>query len=305
MAITDCRLYQQPEAEQDDHRQWSYQAVWQIITDDRSDDAMVVHSTMHTASPTPVPRMWSRYNVGGSLDFFSFVRKIRLKLADAGKTQKKWHVHVEWRPMEPDEEEEDKFQHPLARPTKYHLEAETFTELLEEDSAGNPIVNAAGQEFDSALEQESSRVVLVARKNYGSLQQIIDKNVNFAHHMNSDNYRGEAAKRWLCRPILTSEIQVERGIRYWTATFRLVLREGTKTWDRKVVNQGFYHKRGVNDDELVRAVELDKNGKRIESRPLAAPVLLKADGTREAKGVTGNLITFTTRPSAAFRSLGV
>lgn len=299
MSVTSCHLLELS-ADEDDKGVRRYKGVYRAVTNSRTDGPASVLLGSQSASPNPIPRRWAVYNVTGELDIGSYCRKRSVSLESASASRKVWSISCEWDTPEPGQEP-DRDEDPLARPTQYRVESETFTVLVDEDKDNAPIVNAAGKKFDEPIEEESTRLVLVAQRNLSSLDQIIAQMVTYQGRVNSATYRGEAARRWLCRSIVASDIQEQNSVQFYSVTYRLALRENGLKWNKRILNQGFAHYDQPASDPNRKVIDATDD----HQQKVSEPILLAADGTRLADGVVGNFLEFEIRPEANFQNLGI
>lgn len=296
MTVIRCRRASLPTLNLDKRARGTYEAVWHVQTDDPMDGPVTVLTEAQAlASSERVPALWSTYAFHDEQDIASFLRSFRVEpREDPHNSKTLWRVIAHYEPLEPQEQEGDGDTDPLQRPVRYRLEHTSYTRVVEQDNEGNAIVNACEQEFDEPIEDEQSRIILVAEKNFASLQEIINLNLTYAGKVNNDSYRGAGERMWYCHTIGCSDLQTEGNVSFYTATFRLEL--NFETWDRKVLNRGFKHYDDSN--KLVQATD-------TAGIPCNEPILLDEDGTRLADGATGNFITFKVKKEVAFSGLGV
>ena len=249
-----------------------------------------------SAGPDPIPRKGDAWSYQGFSNPSSTCQSITAQ--QNRQNWSEWLVECEWSPVQPGQVTGTE-GNPLQQPVEYWIEHVTYTELITRDRLGRPIVNTAGQQFDTALEQEATRMVLMARKNFANLQSLITLNLRHADTVNSVPFRGAGARQWLCGPIDCSLEQKRNNVRFYTGTFRLHL--NPQTWDRYYVNSGLEAYNNADDKELQKVQ--DRNG-----NPIDTPQLLKADGTQEDWGVeatSDHVLSFEVRGLSNFSLLGI
>lgn len=244
----------------------NFRATYRFVSDSTAlgpDEAL---NRATTTSPEPIPSIGDFYNVGSDFNPHAVCRG---RSARRGDKLTHWDIEIQWGPLEGDEEDDDFQENPLLRPVKYRLETETFTQLLEEDKDGNAIVNSAGKAFETPVEKESSRMVLVAEKNYGTLQEIINLNITYSQKVNETVYKGGQPRTFYCRQISSGELQTENGVEYYRAAFFFAWNRNT--WDVKLVDQGYEELVGgelvkikdANDEDIVEPRPLDGAGQKL------------------------------------------
>jgi hypothetical protein len=247
----------------------------------------------------PVPAHGAPYQWPEESDGSIFLLEISVQRRhDASRIL--WTIEGKYSARDPGDPPGEENPNPIERPVKYRLEHVTYSEVVDEDRAGNPIVNAAGQEFDEPLEDEKARPVLVVEKNYAALSQIIALNAAFSGRVNSDTFLGQPPRTWFCHTIPSSDLlTAPNGTTYYTATFRLEYNH--RTWDRKILNRGFKHFLSAQDKTLVQATSVSVAEDGTKTKVFTnEPVLLADDGTRLPDGQLGKFVTVRVKPERAF-----
>jgi hypothetical protein len=156
---------------------------------------------------------------------------------------------------------------PLAQPPKVSWATEDVEEAVQEDIAGAPVVNSVDDPFDPPLTIEKSRPVLRVSGNAATFDQ-----VEFDIRCNGVNNAV-----WYGFPKYTVKFDDYSAAQEWdekTLTFYwkidLVFKINKKTWDAKLLDQGF---RAFDPVTGGTYSVLDDNGK-----PVTNPVLLDANG---------------------------
>jgi hypothetical protein len=195
---------------------------------------------------------------------------------------------------------QSQISNPLLRPATYDLERrETDFPIVEAKNveplpyAGGGasgraagtlgrVVNAAGEQADEQLLDTISNPVLVIRRNYASLNQIIELNLDYQLTTNDAAIYGWEIRRLKFLAAESLGRQEENGIEYYPGEVRI---EVMKTTDLKLDNVGWHHwdvdeteEVGfiIETLELVRAQVVDKQtGQKVDA---AAPVNLTMDG---------------------------
>lgn len=179
---------------------------------------------------------------------------------------------------------QEQIDDPRKRPFIFWNERISETRLVDKNIAGEPIVNAAGQPFDEPIVDEEWMTVLVAQRNYGTLEEIEQLNRNYRNTVNLGSFRQNPTKTVRFTGIETGPPQFENGVTYWVGQLRFLIRPAG--WAKSIVNRGFKHfTEAANpaDRVLVNATE--------QGQPVTEPVLLTADGRRLPQGEVGNFVT--------------
>lgn len=297
MSVIRCALAEEPPRLSEDKRfRSTIPVMWNVETDDPTDGPIAVKAGAEVTSPDPLPPLWTTYSYHGESDTSIFLKRREVQPRHGAQGRTMWRVIGHYEPLEPQEQPDDSNPDPFLRPVKYRLEHVTYTEVVDVDKDDKPIVNSAGQEFDEPLEQEKSRMVLVADQIVPDLQTIINHNLTWAGKVNSTPYRGGGPRMWFVHTIGSSDLLSESGVDYYVATWRLEL--NFDTWDRKVLNRGFKHYDNAADKKLV--IAKDKDG-----LPVNEPILLATDGTRLGDGIDGNFLSFRVKDEVSFAGFPV
>lgn len=263
-----------------------------IITGSDNDGPQVCMIGAPFVGPDPLPLIGSLYSVGNDFDFSAFCHDISFE--QNPQRLKEWTATAHYKTLDDQGQQEDvQSTNPLTRPIHYRIEHEHWTRVVEKDKDGVAIKNSAGVPFDTGVELDDSYMVLIAEKNFSTLQQIIDLNTNFAMKVNNDPFKGGQIREWLCRPIASSDIQYENGVAFYRATFHLAYKPGK--WDVDILDRGFSELNGG----VLRDI-LDKN-----KQPITEPWPLNGAGVKLPEGSPLVFVTKRLRGEAAFSGLGV
>ena len=157
-----------------------------------------------------------------------------------------WEWTVAWgRP--PQGEQQDSFEedNPLERPAKFDIQymdrervidkAKNLEALLHGDGKGGnraantlgPVVNAAGKRPDEPLVDTERLEVLVIRKNFASLSDIVSRNRTYKRTTNSDTAQGYETRE--LRYLLTESQgeQIENGVTFWPGVTTILAEDST------------------------------------------------------------------------------
>jgi len=280
----------------DDTKQRSYRIKFLIEADSINTAPSALMTAAESASPHNLPGLRDEWEYGEDEDDSSFC--IRRSLKQDKQKRDHWECVCEFGQLPPGTYPNQP-DNPLNRQPIYWIEHVTYTEDVEKDRDGKPVVNSANQQFNEPVERDVSRMVLTVEKNFSSVQAIINLNRAHALTVNAGNFYGAGSGECLCRPIQCSRRQVEEGVQFWTATFRIEF--NPDTWTKTVLNCGFKHYDNENDKNLVQATD-------INGIPVCEPVLLKNNGTREDDGVEANnthMLDFELYKSSNFNLLGI
>jgi len=177
-----------------------------------------------------------------------------------------------------------------------------------EDTSGNPYVNTAGQPFPDRDYHVTTGSVLVARKNYKTLDEVWAINKTYYKTTNSTAWGfASPAKTWRYMGTRTTEPKFEDGIKYYEGISRFEFRGTTDHpfygtvggWEQLKISKGWAHRKiGGGNQPLVTPVGDD-------GLPLAEPILLKASGLRLAPGDTPFTQRFEVLKPLDYNGIGV
>ncbi len=288
-----------------DHRGRSTYAMrWEIDTDDQLMPAPLVAIAAQATDQgfaSPLPARWASYSFQGATDPYAFF-KGNLQLYKPEPTTKptRWWAEGTYEPLDEGQQSGAANTDPLARPIDYHTEVEPFSEVIEEDKDGNPLLNAAGHEFTDIPEEQGFYDVLVATKNLADLAAVVALQNQYRYSTNTDVFYGAPARHAKIDAIPSGQLITEGATSYYRVQIRITFRH--KPWDKKYLNQGFQVKDtnpgSPTFGKTDRAV--DFNGK-----PTPEPVLLEPDGSRLPENTVGNYREFRVRREVAYSGLGV
>lgn len=292
MAVTQCRIRRVGRsAEFKTPNKNSYVVQYDITTDNPNDWMPVVKVHAQVAgAPDLLPFEDALFSVGGTTDFSAYCNSIQLAQSDVEPTE--WIATCRFGPLPPNKTPMDNTHNPLDRPVKYWLEFQEELKPVAMDKDGKEIRNSAGQEFIDPIMMEQTYPVLVAQKNIGNLQTLIDQNIEFRQSVNSSEFFGGEPRTVRFIPIQTGQPQWENEIQFYAAQYRFAY--DSETWDIPVVDQGFYYRN--TEGKLVRDRD-DEGNDKVE------PTLLDGAGGKLGAGEPGVVKKFRVRPEKDLNDL--
>jgi hypothetical protein len=267
MAVTRCNRLRGSSARYSGPATHEYVEIYRIECDQQMAKAEVIAQAL-SGAPDPLPDLYQNHSEFGVTDASSYVQSV--DLAQEEGHQCIWKATVNYGPMPPGSSPGDNVATPTLRPTRWRVEWLDQQGILVKDRLGNPIVNSVGDEFDIPLDEPELFMVLVAEKNYLTLQEIIDLGIQYHGTVNSAIFRGGAVRTVKFLPIQSSDIQHESGISFYTAALRFAY--NPKTWDREVLNRGWRFRQAA-------AGPIQKIIDPVTKLPPSQPLNLAADGT--------------------------
>ncbi len=173
-------------------------------------------------------------------------------------------------PLTQREQDQQQIEDPRQRPPKAKWRTASYRKPVFQDTAGDGIVNSAGDYFDPPIEIDINRWVVTVTKNVSAVPTYIleyEKAVNDTAFYIQGVYVGERVAR--LAEIDIGELASENEFFYYPFTYTLEFR--SETWNVKPLQQGYNYKSGSD-----RKVILDGS---TPPRPVTSPRLLAADGS--------------------------
>lgn len=265
-----------------------------------------------SASPHPLPSLWSSYSYEGDTDAYSYARGYSVE-CDRDST-KIYYVIVSYRPLEPGDGVTDSAAadpinaqvNPLIRPPVFWWDREVYTQMHYRDNAGNMIRTKAFGYYEHDVELERTRGVLVAEMNLQTLAQVIDVSQKYDGAVNKTAWTVGGitipARGALCREISSGPPVTEAGYRYYHVVFRFAMagkfaNGSQKTWDHEFPEYGRYYWKKVAGE-----YERDSNGFRKRFK-VDDPVPLNDDGTERDPELPVLYTAWRVRPEEDFNLL--
>lgn len=226
-----------------------------------------------------------------------------------------WYWEVTYTKPPPSELSVYQYSNPLDRPARFDIQyierdrvidkARNVLELSHGNGAGGsraadtdgPIVNAAGKKPDEPQIDTERLEVLVIKKNFASLADIVTRNRTYRRTTNSDTPQGFGARE--LRYLLTESLgeTEENGVVYWPGVTTILADETT---DLILDNVG-YDYWDVGNARFERAKVTDPDtGDNVFA---ADPINLKLDG--DAGGTTTTTITYRFLEAVGYAGLFV
>jgi hypothetical protein len=298
MSIKSCKLLAANTAYNDDaNYRRTYSHDYLIETTSDSDLPSDIRSGWQSATPDPIPALWTSYNVWSKTDAGAFVTSRSLRrLSNREDDRHHWIATVNWEPPQQGYGSGGSNPNPLSRPVRYSLEWASHTKAVEKDIYDRPLENSAGQLFDP-LEIDDARPVLVATKNMASLPTIIAMAVEYINTINDSTFFGAPAYSAKIESITSGELQTENEVDFYAVQFRIQFTNPDEYdgWDVRVLNRGpeaLVWNAEKGKDELKRVVAMDKDGNPTDDGELITTAKLDKDGYQLKPGDEGIYIPF-------------
>lgn len=255
--------------------------LWRVTTDSAWDGPLYVLANAKGFGGTyPCAQLGDIYAVGNDPSNYLVAKQVSIS---RGTNEYEWHYRVtysEWGLHK------DGMQAatPSSRPTRYWIENEQYTEVVESDKNGAPITNSAKQPFDPPPERDAYRNVYVIERNETSFTTIATRSETYVNTVNSTavtiNGHSIGARKGLMRPMVVTPEQSESNEVFYTVQYRIA--ENPNEWKETPVDQGMKYLDGG-----VLKAPTDQHGDFM----FGEPVLLNGtNGAKLADGATGVLL---------------
>jgi len=185
------------------------------------------------------------------------------------------------------------------------------------------VVNSAGDYFENPLTEIETRLIIRIEKSYSYSSMSTTTLMSYMNSVNSSPIRIASTpihKRggWM-RNIKFSVRLQSKTSKYWRVTFEIEVRPPGKTYDRKVLDAGYYYLEAAGEDEDGKNI-ITRNGskyKRVKANTynsdtgevdtMSSVVLLDGNGGLLKDTTPGNekYLTFRTKTEKSWRSLGL
>lgn len=258
----------------------SHTLEYKISTDDPNMMSPFVYAGALVAGPDPLPPVGAPVNLGGIVDG-TYVDSVDVVSIEGNARQ--WVATVQAGKLQPGQQPGDAAAglDPLARPTRWWIEYQEQTVIVEKDRFGTAITNTVGDAPDDAFEEIDPVLILCGSKNYGSLDEVIEIGQEYHRSVNSTKFRKAEPRCARMLPLQVSDVQFEGNTEFISATFRFAY--NPSTWDREYLNRGWRYRPAAGQPPVDA---LDKKTK----LPPMAPVKLAADGTLLADGAAPHFV---------------
>lgn len=255
-------------------------------------------------SDTQIPPTAARNAVGISrFDAYAFdpaAKCVSITCAQkSGDEQSKiWTVTYEYTT-----ELEDVTAVPTEREYEYQWSTEKWTQPVDFDINGDPVVNTINDFFAEPIEREQSRPILTVTRNEAAATDIAALKLAYEDRVNDDTFIGAPARSVRLTDISASSqkdtLPDESTVVYWRVSYTFMFKLDEYGWDIKVLNNGFH----CIDDEI--SADDYSPCKTADGQSSGEYMLLAEDGTRLEPDGTPFPLVFEVYEEADFDSLSL
>lgn len=183
-------------------------------------------------------------------------------------------------PISQREQDKQSNPNPLNRPATRRWSTTQYRVAVEKDTAGEAVVNSAGDYYDPPPEKDSSRWHVNITKNVSSVPPYI---IDYQDAINDEEIEIGGltipAKVAKIQAIEISDLMTENNVTFYQFSYTIEFNKDT--WVLSLLQQGLRQKK--SGDATVRIPCEDDNGD-----PVTSPVLLDADGYQLADPAVSN-----------------
>lgn len=294
MAVIECKLRRGRRGRFGLQNKNGYSLEYSITTDTQMSELTILQGA-YQGSPDPLPSLYSQYTFGSIPDASAFCTSISLDQSEDDRNL--WLARVEFGQLPPGSSSADKdIPSPLDYRIRYRLEWLEEQVAVEKDRDGNPVANTVGDDFVPGLMEPVLYPVLVCERNYATVEEILALGQQYHKTVNSLEFFGGAPGTVKMLPITSSDLLTEKGIEFYTATFRFAY--NSETWVNSLLNRGWRGRPTAGDD--VQRL-LDK----LTLLPISEPANLAQDGTVLNDGDPPVFVDYWTLTEIDYNALGL
>jgi len=280
-----------------------------------------------------VPDRGDVYSYDGFTDTDAFCQSLRWYRPLPETDFKRWHVVADYGPIEHSDPGVLTEPNPLLWPVIYDIDfieeqvplekakiVESLSHVGRAAGSEGPIINSCGVEFTEGILKTIYYPILIALKNYATLDEIVALNLAYQGTMNNGTYFGASARKAKYLSTASGGRQQISGQVFYPGTTRIWFKQ--LTWDRLVLNNGWTHfeksggnyildvQRGNGPAQFRNRVHDDPQ--KLSSDPNAdptelcsEPLNLRLDGTLQNANETALYLTYRDLNEVNYTGIGI
>jgi hypothetical protein len=304
-SVTSCTLKRVYEpATWDNESRGTYTVTYDIMTDGIL-GPRGIRAGAQSASPHPFPSFGSTYSYQGETDGDAYANLFAI--ASDNEQQTKHIGSVTYGP--PIGNDTGVYEpNPFLRPPVVWADQEVFTRVIERDIFGKAVANPCGVGYDTPLEKEDTRSVLVVEFNVATIGEVIQYQRYLRRAVNETPWHilGQVVppRNAFARSVVGTPPITQGAYTYYHLAFRFAFADLGFNWDEALLARGY------------GCFELDRNGdfitventagekrKKITQYPDGECHNLKADGTNLPDGEPGVFVDWRINREVDFNAL--
>ena len=171
-------------------------------------------------------------------------------------------------------------------------------EVVYLDIGGNVIANSAGVTFDPPITGTFFDMVvqIVINEVDAPLETFMKHVLKYNDMLNKSTWLGILPHQGLMK--VTGEQASRAGIAFWHTTYQIFVRKAPRTWERKIIDEGYQQIRTTGAVGLEPILDLDGSA-------ITEPRLLDGAGLAVTGSSTGKVLPFTLKDEVEFAKLFV
>lgn len=227
----------------DKQRQRTYKRKFRVETDSRDDGPVTIRLATTGAPPVPlVPRIGSKYFVTSTeQDAGSFCSNVATDFEDLTPLGLSWILTFDYAPFDFSLFGND----PTAWPILITFGSAKYERIVTVDQDGNPILNSAGDPFESPVTIDESRSIITVQRN--ELVKYVEGTGGFnpllaelyRDTVNNELWNGFEAKTVKCSSITTGAPQYDSNNEVWYYQVTYVFEIDRDAWTKRLLDQGY------------------------------------------------------------------
>lgn len=299
MAVTSCTLQRvQGNTTFDEKNRGHYALKYDVET-----NAITGHKALcngaASSSPHPLPTWGATYSYQGDTDATAFAQNFSVESVEGH--QFRYVVTVSFTPVNAEDPGSQFEPDPMDRPPVVYGDKEVFTRFVEKDSQGKQIVNKCNRPYDTPLEMEDVRGVVIVEMNVETLVEFFNYLRYLRFAVNSTSWTNPFGmtgvtippRMAVARDVSSTPPITEGDYTYYRLTFRFAFAMGDQTlggtgdtWDVPILERGYQWRKAAFTPS---GFEEDGNGqiRLFPPEGEVEPVLLASDGTKLPDGQPG------------------
>lgn len=311
-SVLSCTLQRvQPPSSTDDLNRYTYQLKYDVVTDAVMSHKALANAAM-SASPHPLPNYGTTFSYLGDTDSTAYAQPYSVEPKFGDQSQTQYVITVTFKPL-PDSDVTVFEPNPFFRDPVVWVDREVFTRFIERDVLDKAIVNKCGRPYDTPVEQEDVRSVIVVEFNVSAISTAFAymRFLRRAVNVSPWSFRSVVfpARSVLAREVAASPPITQGAFTYYRMFFRFVVAEGdgtlsptaAPTWDTPILERGYKY----FELDFGGGMKMGPDGQKALFPPEGEvePVLLAEDGTKLPDGQLGIFTPWRTYREVNFNLL--
>ena len=201
------------------------------------------------------PNRFTSFSFGGDFDAGAVLKSKEVKFLREKDSYRHWVINCNYDSKVDPDENDNEFDDPLLKATKWSGSFVQFIRDLVTDKDGIQIKNSAGDPFvNPPVTADDSRMSIVAVKNFAALN--VNVWASFRDAVNDDTWWGLGARKIKVQSITWDQMFFE-GQPFYAVRYEFHINDDT--WDEDVLQAGFYERVGGKRTRISERLGRDIN----------------------------------------------